>query len=157
MEVQVQMIGDENTHLSTGKLLYPKHKNFSQSKPYNYNLSQINQSKRGTLAFTKNRNTEKKKEKYRYAVSKIDEIPILHLRSVTLTLSCIHLACLFFLRRGYTRNQPQQSPRENVRPLIDRHNDRKVRSLDVLPISSQINRQKLFNHAFIVKSKVFQY
>ena len=67
----------------------------------------MNQLNRGLLGCTKNRNTEKKREKYRYAVSKIDEMTIPHLRSVTLTLSCIHLACLFFLRHVYTRNQPQ--------------------------------------------------
>ena len=43
---------------------------------------------------------------------------------------------LFYLKHVYTRNQPQPS-RENVRrSRIDRYNDRKARSLDVLPISS---------------------
>ena len=32
-----------------------------------------------------NKQTKKQKGKYRYAVSKIDEIPIPHLKSVTLT------------------------------------------------------------------------
>ena len=42
----------------------------------------------------------------------------------------------FYLKHVYTRNQPQPS-RENVRrSRIDRYNDRKARSLDVLPISS---------------------
>ena len=42
----------------------------------------------------------------------------------------------------YTRNEPQL-PRENVRSRIDRYNDRKARLLDVLPILSLSNRQKL--------------
>ena len=42
----------------------------------------------------------------------------------------------FYVKHVYTRNQPQPS-RENVRrSRIDRYNDRKARSLDVLPISS---------------------
>ena len=42
----------------------------------------------------------------------------------------------FNLKHVYARNQPQPS-RENVRrSRIDRYNDRKARSLDVLPISS---------------------
>ena len=39
----------------------------------------------------------------------------------------------FYVKHVYTRNQPQPS-RENVRrSRIDRYNDRKARSLDVLP------------------------
>ena len=132
------MIGDENIHLSTGKLLYIQNtKIFPSQSPIIITSRRLTSRRGGHWGLPKTTiPKKKKKEKYRYAVSKIDEIPIPHLRSVTLTLSFMHLACLFFLRHVYTRNQPQQSPRENVRPLIDRHNDRKVRSLDVLPISS---------------------
>ena len=52
----------------------------------------------------------------------------------------------FYLKHAYARNQPQPS-RENVRRSgIDRYNDRKARSLDVLLISSQSNCQKLCIH-----------
>ena len=49
---------------------------------------------RGTLGGTQYRNTVRKIGKYRNTVSKIDEIPIPYLWSVTITQSCIHLACL---------------------------------------------------------------
>lgn len=47
--------------------------------------------------------------KYQNTMSKIDEIPIPHLRSVMLSLSCIHLACLIISDQACTsrRNQPQ--------------------------------------------------
>ena len=53
----------------------------------------------------------------------------------------------FYLKHVYTRNQPQTS-RENVRrSRIERYNNRKARSLDVLPISwSQSNCPKLCIH-----------
>ena len=50
-------------------------------------------------------------------------------------LTLIHLASFFFfnLKHVHTRNQPQPS-RENVRrSRTDGYNDRKARSLDVLP------------------------
>ena len=52
-----------------------------------------------------------------------------------------------YLKHIYTRNQPQTS-RENVRrSRIERYNNRKARSLDVLPISwSQSNCPKLCIH-----------
>ena len=55
----------------------------------------------------------------------------------TLLLNFVSISRVFFyLKHVYTRNQPQPS-RENVtRSRIDRYNDRKVRLLDVLPISS---------------------
>ena len=61
---------------------------------------------------------------------------------------CIHLACFFFfyLKHLYTRNQPWPS-RENMRrSRIDRYNDRKARSLDVLP-----------HHRVTVRNCVFIY
>ena len=51
----------------------------------------------------------------------------------------------FYLKHVSTRNQPQPS-RENVRSRIEQYNNRKARSLDVLPISSQSNCQKLCIH-----------
>ena len=55
---------------------------------------------------------------------------------------------LFNLKHVYARNQPQPS-RENVRRSgIDRCNDRRARSLDVLPVSS---------HRITVRNCVFIY
>ena len=52
----------------------------------------------------------------------------------------------FYVKHVYTRNQPQPS-RENVRrSRIDRYNDRKARSLDVLP-----------HHRVTVRNCVFIY
>ena len=64
-------------------------------------------------------------------------------------LTLIHLASFFFffnLKHVYTRNQPQPS-RENVRrSRTDGYNDRKARSLDVLP-----------HHRVTVRNCVFIY
>ena len=59
----------------------------------------------------------------------------------------LHPSRAFYLKHVYTRNQPQTS-RENVRrSRIERYNNRKARSLDVLPISwSQSNCPKLCIH-----------
>ena len=86
---------------------------------------------------TQYRNTVRKIGKSRNTVSKMDEIPTPHLRSVYPSRFFFFLLLLFFyLKHVYARNQPQPS-RENVRRSgIDRYNDRKARSLDVLLISS---------------------
>ena len=52
-----------------------------------------------------------------------------------LTLYPSRVFFFFYLKHVSTRNQPQPS-RENVRSRIERYNDPKARSLDVLPISS---------------------
>ena len=104
---------------------------------------------RGTLKGTQYRNTVWKIGKYRNTVSKMDEIPIPHLSSVTLTYNVVSISRVFFffyLKHLYTRNQPWPS-RENMRrSRIDRYNDRKARSLDVLP-----------HHRVTVRNCVFIY
>ena len=71
-----------------------------------------NKLKRGvgrrTLGGTQDRNTVGKIGKYWNTVSKINEIPIPHLWSVTRTLTCIHLDRFVYLKHVCTSNQPQQ-------------------------------------------------
>ena len=81
----------------------------------------------------------KKNWQIRNTVSKIDEVPIPHLWSVTLYPSRVFFFLFFFflsqacIHQHSTSSQPS---RENVRrSRIKRYNDRKARSLDVPPIS----------------------
>ena len=51
----------------------------------------------------------------------------------------------FYLKNVYTRNQPQPSREKVRRSRIDGYNDRKARSLDVLPY----HRVRIRNCVFI--------
>ena len=78
----------------------------------------------------------KKNWQIRNTVSKIDEVPIPYLWSVTLYPSRVFFF-FFFLSQAciHQHSTSSQPSRENVRSRIKRYNDRKARSLDVPPIS----------------------
>ena len=115
-------------------IVYTLLQNILKSVPENW-IQYTYCNRRGTLGGTQYRNTVRKIGKSRNTVSKMDEIPTPHLRSVYPSVFFFFFF-FFYLKHACARNQPQPS-RENVRRSeIDRYNDRKARSLDVLLISS---------------------
>ena len=85
------------------------HELFLYSLTFNFDLHRNNVSpaisEEGDIEGTQYRNTVRKIGKYRNTVSKMDEIPIPHLSSVTLTYNVVSISRVFFFLSQAFRHQ----------------------------------------------------